>query len=577
MEKRQKKPKTKLLIFLIIAVLTVISLAWFLIVEFMPTYDYLPLYEYGEGLNEDGIYIYVEDNLIDMEHPPLYSDETLYIPVDFVKQHMDERLFWDDKYDMVTLTTYNSVTKFFADKPVYYINNVEKSMDKVVKNFNGTLYMPSELLESYYNFEIFYDKTSKLIKIHDKALGKEVYITDSEKTFLRYEPDKKSPYVEVLPEKSLVTVFFSDSDSEYTKVQANSGNIGYVLNRDIVFAETVAPVIPAEPERFQKYNGKLTVVWDLIGNAAANTNESKRQPINGLRVLCPTWFSFDEEKLNGDIISIADREYTAWANENGYDVWGLITDNFKSVVSSAVLSDSKNREHAINQLLSFVDTYGLDGINIDFENVKKDNADYYIQFIRELAPLLREKDAVLSVDMYVPASFNLYYNRTEVAKSADYIIIMGYDEHHATSEISGPVASINFVDKGIFETLQEAAKEQVILGLPFYSRVWREIRDNDGNVTDVSSKSYGMNKTYNLFTENGVNFTWEDSTKSYYGEYTAVEDGETVYYFTWLEDLRSIEEKMKLVKLYDIAGVSGWYRGLEFEETWNIINDYLKE
>ena len=319
-------------------------------------------------------------------------------------------------------------------------------------------------------------------------------------------------------------------------------------------------------------NPKITIVWDQITSSKSNAKTIGMEVPKGLEVISPTWFSFDTDALNGNLIDLASKDYVDWAHENGLEVWALFSDNFNQDVSRQVLSDEKKREHVINQVMGFADTYALDGINVDFEMVGRDQVEDFLQFLRELSEAMKAKDLVLSVDVYVPASYNLYYNRTEIGNIADYVIIMGYDEHYAGSETEGPIASIGYVDKGIADTLSEVPAEKVILGLPFYTRVWK-IKGEAPN-TELSSVAYGMVSSYELFIENDAEFVWDDEKKCYYAEYTGEEDGIPFVNRVWLEDERSIEEKLKLVESYNLAGTSGWRLGLEKPGIWELIDDY---
>lgn len=94
-----------------------------------------------------------------------------------------------------------------------------------------------------------------------------------------------------------------------------------------------------------------------------------------------------------------------------------------------------------------------------------------LSFIRELSIACRANNIILSIDNYVP-EYTYYYNRREQGIVADYVVIMGYDETLPSSETPGPVASLNFVRKGITDTLNVVDKSKVINGIPFYSRVW---------------------------------------------------------------------------------------------------------
>jgi spore germination protein YaaH len=219
-----------------------------------------------------------------------------------------------------------------------------------------------------------------------------------------------------------------------------------------------------------------------------------------------------------------------------------------------------------NSLVEAAIQYKINGINIDFEKIPSKAGEHFIQFLRELSVKCRNNGIVLSVDNYVPAPYNKYYDREEQGKIVDYIIVMAYDEYHSGSDVAGPVASIGFVKDAIRNTLEEVPKEKTIIAVPFYSRLWKETADGD-----VTSESLSMTPASKVFTDNGIEPKWDDTYGSYYGEF----EKDDAIYKIWLEDAKSIEEKMKVIYEANVAGIGAWKLGLEKEEIWNIVIRYL--
>jgi spore germination protein YaaH len=359
----------------------------------------------------------------------------------------------------------------------------------------------------------------------------------------------------------------------------NDGLLGYVasgsLTRHPIQWPTPSPS-PAPPP----LNRGISMVWDLVINTTAAQNEARRYVPDGLHVISPSFFEFCFTRLDGTLISITDKGYMDWAHANGLQVWPMVADFSHTEhtphgrVSQYVLAVTEHRERAVDQLVMYAERYGFDGINIDFEHIRRDDGIYYVQFIRELAPLLRERQITLSVCKYVPMSHTLHYNRAETAFYADYIVIMGYDEHFSTSPVAGPNASINWVRNGILRTMDEVPAEQIILGIPLWVRVWRETETPSG--MQVTQNNLDMESAYNLFVNAGAAFEWDDVTMSYYAEYRGVDaNGMTYTRRVWLEDERSLRAKLDLVNEYGLAGVSGWRKGFEKPSVWDVINTEL--
>ncbi len=562
-----KESRNKIVIFTLLALALLLIVGGILSYLLSPGRREVPFYIYFPEISPDSVQIVMGDKRFNDNESVIISDD-IYFPVDFIRDFIDEYIFHEG--DDIVITTWDKVLRFKIYETKYTVNNDEKSLNNAPLLSEGRAYLPSKFLSEFYLLNVSYVEQYNSVII-DILTEPRQQVGVQKSTPLRYEASSKSPIADKLTESQILESFYEVDG--FLKVRTDQGLIGFAALSDLGKPVSMTPQkLPVEPV---VKRDKVVMAWDLIGVKEANQKPEKLTLPKGVNVLSPTWFKFDAEALNGDIISIADKAYVDAAHQNGAKVWGLITDNFRSDVSHAVLTDTNIRLHVINQLLDYCDELGLDGINIDYENVRVADAPYYVQFLRELAPLMKQNGLILSVDMYVPKHFNLYYNRTEVAKSADYIVIMGYDEHHATSNVAGPVASILFVDEGVNETLKEAPPEKVILGLPFYSRVWREVINEGGSVTGTTSKSYGMNYTKRIFEEQGVDFDWNDYTASYFAEYEAKEDGSKVVYSTWLEDNRSLEEKLKLADFYDLAGVACWYRGLETPETWETIYSYF--
>ena len=288
-----------------------------------------------------------------------------------------------------------------------------------------------------------------------------------------------------------------------------------------------------------------------------------------MTTISPTWFTIAD--TDGNINSLASSQYVNYAHQSNIEVWALVRD-FDGGIGSyeesyEVLSHTSKRENLVNQLIAEALQTGIDGINVDFEKISAECGEHYIQFIRELSVKCRQNGLVLSVDNYVPKTYNAHYHIEEQGKVADYVIIMGYDEHTTGSEKAGSVASLPFVKEGIEQTLQEVPKEKVINGIPFYTRLWTE--SNNGT---LSSEVMTMDAASQYIQENGIEVYWEKETAQNYGELLTDNGTQKI----WMEDETSIEEKMKLIEQYGLAGVASWKLGFERADVWNVISQYLQ-
>ncbi len=562
---QKKKPKvsSNVIIVLFISLLTLGIATYIFIYFFMPNNKKVPFYKYYSDLNQEEVGVIMEDERKELVKPAIVKNNEAYLPVEFVKKYFDEYILWENAIRKVTITTGARVIRVGIDENTWSVNRKEEEFKTPFIAQNETAYLPISFLNSFYNVDIKYNDEYNLLTVEQKEKDKQ-FAEITQKTNLRYEPDIKSPVLEKMePEK--VVVF--EEDDRFTKVRTQKGLIGYIETKKLTnFTDEKGTEKKSEelPPLTNPIDGKINLLWDMITIKEANRTEAKMNIPAGVDVLSPTWFKFDEEKLDGTIIEVGDIGYVENAHAKGVQVWALIADE-KNTIASVVLKDSEVRGYVIDQLLDYCALYQLDGINLDFERVSEDIAPDYIQFLRELYPLMRENNLVLSVDMYVP-TYTKHYNRAAAIDFMDYLCVMTYDEYTNATGEAGPVASYGFVEKGLLDTMEEVPPEKIIMGIPLYSRIWKNSKVLDSRGPKMARK---------FFEDKNAQFNWDESLKLNYSEFSEEEGGQAVIYRTWLEDDRSLEEKMILFKKYNLAGVSSWVRGLETENTFSIIEKYL--
>ena len=311
-----------------------------------------------------------------------------------------------------------------------------------------------------------------------------------------------------------------------------------------------------------KQPGKISLVWDhVLGEPADLAREAK---IPGLTVISPTWFAVTDS--SGTLASKADWKYVQDAHDKGYKVWPLISNSFEPDMTKVFLADEAAQDRAVRQLLMFTALYDLDGINIDFENVYDDDKDRLTRFVSRLTDKLKEQGVVVSLDATVPSGVPMWsncYDRAALGQIVDYFMVMTYDEHWRTSPVAGSVASIGWVEQGILNTLQSVPKEKLLMGVPFYTREWRE-PEGYGR---VRSSTMWMNDVDSRVAQYGLTPQWLDSAGQHYIEYAK----EGYRYKVWIEDAKSIGLKVDLAGKYDLAGVAAWRKGFEKEGIWEVI------
>lgn len=591
---KDRKIKKVLMLITIAIILIGVSIIAFVIN--MPNKTVVSMQEY-RNMNYQNINIILEDKLLtDIEHFPLIIDEQIHMPVDFISNYVDENIYWEPHINLLTITNLLQLIRIEPGSYNYVINFEPFQLSSVVHNINSIAYLPLDLIHDLYDVDILYNEELNIV-IVDFTQEEKIYgSVISGEAAVRHEPDKKSPISKTVYSGDTLRIFdtdeltqelYEDNDQYdedtiinikelgYTSVRTDDGFVGYILTKDIeqtLIEEGFSRQPEVSVNKTRHIDGPINMTWDLLTIQAANNLPRTRIHHEGLNVISPTWLSFDRETYNGDIINISNTAYVQWAHEQGYQVWPLLFDYEDPQVTNLILSDTFKRDYVIIQLMELAEVYNLDGFNIDFEGVRVEDSVYYLQFLRELSPMMRENNLMLSVSVFVPAPWTMFYNRTEIARVADYLTVMAYDEN-VSGGLSGPNASISFVETAIVNTLNEVPNNQIILGVPFYTRIWREV-EVDGEVKSTV-RSVGMQFAHNFFTDAGADIIWLEDYGSYYSTFTTFEDDELVTYSAYIEDERSIERKVQLANEYNLRGVASWSRGLETPETWNVISNNL--
>lgn len=523
--------------------------------------------EYFKLEDSQDMAIIFNDQMLDDK--AIFVDARVYLHVETVYERLNPRFYWDAAENLYLYALPTDLVSVPVGSSEYTVTRTSESEDYVILRTDGNdAYVALDFVKQYTNFTYEYWEEPNHVKITTEFGDKDV-VTALKNAQVRYQAGIKSPILTNVEKGDKMFVLKEPEEiEEWTRVLTADGYIGYIRDRRIseVSQETTAEPEFEEPE-YKSISKDYTInmAWHQVTNADGNNQLLTRiADAKGLTTISPTWFSIAD--TDGNISSLASQSYVNYAHQHGLEVWALV-DNFTNEVDTyTVLSKTSSRQQLVNQLIAAAIQYGLDGINVDFESIPEECGRAFIEFVRELSIMCRINGIVLSVDNYVPTASSAHYFRAEQGVFADYVIIMGYDEHYAGSEEAGSVASYDFVDQGIQNTLQEVPKEKVINAIPFYTRFWRT--DENGEVT---SEALGMSSADQRAANNEVEPTWDPVTHQYYIEL----EYEGSIYQMWMEEERSIEEKLQLIKSYELAGVAEWRLGFERASIWDVILKYV--
>ena len=561
MRKRRKKDPVQLVLLLTAAV-ALVGIISFAAGRFIPSSSKKDSKEYFGIEREDEIGVACDGYVF--QTPGILMNDEVYLPIDEVSEHLNPGFFYAENENMFIITT-----------------PVEKVAVSVGESAEQNLFISRDGVNYIsYNYLLQYTDMNGTVLSGDP--DRVVIRTDfdydvrtvGEKAVVREKPSIRSQILTKPEAGTRLCIRSTDvgADTEaWTCVATPDGFTGYIENK---FLEgDMAHVIEdrARPELVFSHllrEDKVNMVFHQTDNQASNDMLAvSLEGVSGVNVIAPTWFYL--ESSGGDMSSLASEQYVETAHSMGLSVW-IVANDFDGAVNSskdtlAALSTYAGRTKIIDTIVSETVRTGADGINIDFEKVNSECAPYYQEFIRELSVSCRNEGLVLSIDVYVP-TFTGYLGREELARVADYIVCMCYDEHTSGSETAGSVSSLPFVKKGIRDTLKEVPAEQTIIALPFFTRLWK-VNENAA----PESRAMGMGETAAWLAENAANVVWDEETGQNYAEAKGAGGTSKI----WIEDAQSLSEKMNAVTEAGCAGVAEWKLGLETQDIWQVLSDCL--
>lgn len=491
------------------------------------------------------------------------NDET-YLSVGFIKEKLDDGYVYDDTENILRYTTDSDVISVNLGDTNYTVNKDSNTMDKPIVIYESDMaYISVDFVKMYTDITTYTVENPNRIVI-ETAGWKKTVATVKHDTELRRYGGNKSKILSTVEKGDSVIVM--ENYGKWSLVLSDQGVLGCIKNSKIGDEETKKTKATLEERNFNHISLDKTInmAWFQVTNSSANANLSTYlDNTSGINVLSPTWFYLSDN--TGGVGDYGSQDAVTLCHQKGIQVWGLLSNLVnKDVDTTAVLNTTSARDNLINNILAKAIAYDLDGINIDLETINANAADGYVEFIRELSLKCEKNDIILSVDNYVPSASSAYYNRSAQADYADYCVIMAYDEHYAGSEEAGSVSSIDFVKNGVKDTLEEVPADQIILALPFYTRLWKTTGDS------LTSTSMGMQEASEYLIKNDIQTTWNDKTGQYYAEFE--QDGST--YSIWMEDNKSLDLKLQVFEDNKLAGVSFWKLGFEPSSIWDTIAKY---
>lgn len=562
-KENQKKKVTIIGIVAILAVLIVLSVVVY-IARYSPTKETMSGYTYFgiENGNENVLVILDGQNF---EDSGIYVDDRLYIKQDLIEDSINIRFYYDEESGNVLYSDTHHIYSFVTGEAKYTDEegHVTNTDNVVVLNQNGERYLDWEYVASHTDLNYELAKNPNRLVINTSY--NETNCADTKKkATVRYRGGVKSLVLETLPKGTRVTV--TKDLGNWLEVITPSGIKGYVKQSELnkTYSYVRDTTYQDEYESIS-YNQSINLAWFQVGGVAGNaTLDSALSGTSGINIVSPTWYSITGN--DGTMSCFASQETVTDIHNRGMEVWALVDDFNTNVDFKTLYQSKKARTKMVNTLISDAKKYGFDGINLDFEKVKKEYSRDFLQFVRELSIECEKAGIVLSTDNYKPESYNECYRLTEQASFVDYVVLMAYDEHYAGTE-AGSVSSLPFFKEAISDMINLVPSNQIVVGIPFFTRIWTT---TNGKTT---SSAVGMDEAINQMTKDGFSALWNEEIGQYAVNYE--KNGSTIQ--IWFEEEQSVEERMKAISESNVSGVAGWKLGLEKKSVWGIINKYLNK
>ena len=506
-----------------------------------------------------------------VEEQALIKDGVCYFDLATVHKYLNEVFYADMTENLLLYATPTEVIRTTFGETAYTTTEGTQEAGYVISFVDGdNVYVAADYVKLFTNYS--YECYDRHVQVNTEWGTRQVAQLKKD-TAVRLRGGVKSPILTQAVKGDTLEIL--EQMETWSKVKTADAVIGYVENKRLgeITEETETPVTDYQAPEYTSLtaDSKICLGWHSIGGVAGNdTLYSMVSGTKGMNVIAPTWFSMTDE--NGAFRSFATAGYVTTAHQMGLQVWGVL-DNFNyanenglSISTLNMLSSTTARQNLVKNVTDTAVGLGLDGINVDFEQLSSDCGPHYVEFLRELSIECRNKGLVLSIDNYVPFNFNDYYRLDIQGEVADYVIIMGYDEHWHGSKDPGSVASISYVSDGLDRTLQEVPANKVVNALPFYTILWK----TEG--TDVTDEYITMRNEADFMSKAGVSAEWDEVTCQNYAEWTSG----SVNYQIWLEDAESIAVKLNMMTTKNIGGVAVWRLGYGTQAAWELINAYLQ-
>lgn len=524
---------------------------------------YLPAF----GADEDTFTLYYNNKMISQRG--YYINSTPYLPISLIGSYAKNPGITVDQSNKKLIINLSAQNIMMADDAAtnfvkVYAGNVYIPLKEIEEN----LYFPLNTTDQFFKLSYTvsgntirmraYSGTDKIAKINQNNVQGVSSLLDGEGDTVNLSLND--------------TVFLSGETDNYYKIASEDGSTVYVMKDFVTISEIDLSKIDfyaPKQSKFKRGSEKISVAWEYVSSITPTAPAIK---YNGLDILSPTWFDLITDG-DGSVENNGDKGYTDSAHSKGYMVWATITNNMSTKGSTAFTTKTFNNSGLLNksvaQYIFYACLYDVDGINIDYEDVSDGDAAGLVAFTALMRNYTEKQGLVLSIDTMIPRPWTIEYDRAALSKYVDYLAVMTYDEHYAGSPAAGSIASMPWVLEALKATLKEVPASKLLLGVPLYTRIWTV--DSTGKI--ITNPSATMPAVRSTIESKKLTPVWLDKEKQYYVEYANGVNTSKI----WIEDSRSIANRLALVSQYNLAGSACWQFSQGEDRIWDVFDGILKK
>ncbi len=277
----------------------------------------------------------------------------------------------------------------------------------------------------------------------------------------------------------------------------------------------------------------------------------------------------------GELIGSDWPNLMAVARREGQPVLAIIHNfqdgGFSAEVARQILATPENRQQVVDNVAALLKEKGLDGVNVDLENIPPGLRAEYTDFVARLQARLNPMG--LQVTLSIPAKvadnprdlWSGAFDYAALAPLADLIMLMTYDEH-TPGQAAGPVASAGWVEQVIRYALTAIPASKILMGIPQYGYDWL--------YGTTRARALSIPAITRLIQQRGATVVWDEVARVPYFLYWDDQGLQRVVYY---ENAESLKFKLEIMKRHGVRGIAIWKLGMEDPEIWPLIERELRD